>query len=45
MIAKTRAEFPLKVSTKPLTHNYCFKESGWLPLPAAHQINGHTDFP
>ena len=45
MIAKTGAEFPLKVSTKRFTQNYCFQESGWLPLPVAHQITGHTDFP
>ena len=45
MIAKTRAEFPLKVSTKRFTQNYCFQESGWLPLPVAHQITGHTNFP
>ena len=31
MIAKTRAEFPLKVSTKRSTQNYCFQESDWLP--------------
>ena len=30
MIAKTRAEFPLKVSMKRFTQNYCFQESGWL---------------
>ena len=45
MIAKTRAEFPLKVSTKRFTQSYCFQESGWLLLPVAHQITGHTDFP
>ena len=45
MIAKTGAEFPLKVSTKRFTQNYCFQESGWLPLPVANQITGHTDFP
>ena len=38
MIAKTRAEFPLKVSTKRFTQNYCFQESGWLHFPVAHQI-------
>ena len=30
MIAKTRAEFPFKISTKHFTQNYCFQESGWL---------------
>ena len=45
IIAKTRAEFSLKVSTKRFTQNYCFQESGWRPLPVAHQITGHTDFP
>ena len=30
MIAKTRAEFPLKVSTKRFTKNYRFQVSGWL---------------
>ena len=45
MMAKTRAELPLKVSTKRFTQNYCLQESGWLPLPVAHQITGHIDFP
>ena len=30
MIAKTRAEFPFRVSTKRFTQNFCFQESGWL---------------
>ena len=44
MIAKTRAEFPLKVFTKRFTQNYCFQKAGWLFLPVAHQITGHIDF-
>ena len=35
MIAKTRAEFPLKVSTKRFTQNYCFQESEWLHFPGS----------
>ena len=35
MIAKTRVEFPLKVSTKRFTQNYCFQESGWLHFPGS----------
>ena len=27
------------------TGSYCFQESGWLLLPVAQQITGHTDFP
>ena len=34
-IAKTRAEFPFKVSTKRLTQNYCFQEFGWLLFPGS----------
>ena len=44
MIAKIRAEFPFKVSTKRFTQNYCFQELGF-SFPVAHQITGHTDFP
>ena len=33
MIAKTRDEFPFKVSPKRFTQNYCFQESDWLLLP------------
>ena len=33
MIAKTRAEFPFKISTKCFTQNYCFQESGWFLFP------------
>ena len=33
MIARIRAEFPFKVSTKHFTQNYCFRESGWLLFP------------
>ena len=33
MIAKTRADFPFKVSTKRFTQNYCFQESDWLLSP------------
>ena len=35
MIAKTRAEFPFKVSAKRFAQNYCFQESGWLPFPGS----------
>ena len=35
MIAKTRAEFPFKISTKHFTQNYCFQESGWLLFPGS----------
>ena len=35
MIAKTGAEFPLKVSTKRFSQNYCFQESGWLLFPGS----------
>ena len=45
MITKTRAQFPLKVSTKSFTQNYIFQESCWLPLPVGHKITEHTDFP
>ena len=45
MIAKTSVKFLQKVSTKRFTQNYCFQESGWLPLVVAHQITGYTDFP
>ena len=30
MIAKTKSEFPFKVSKKRLTQNYCFQKPGWL---------------
>ena len=30
MRAKTRADFPFKVSAKRFTQNHCFHESGWL---------------
>ena len=43
--SKDQSRFLLKVSTKCFTQNYCFQESGWLPLPIAHQITGHTNFP
>ena len=43
--SKDYSRFLVKVSTKCFTQNYCFQESGWLPLPVAHQITGHTDFP
>ena len=43
--SKDYSRFLLKVSTKRFPQNYCFQESGWLPLPVAHQITGHTDFP
>ena len=33
MIAKTKTEFPFKVSTKCFGQNYCFKKSGWLLFP------------
>ena len=39
MIAKTRAKFPLKVSTKRFTPNYCFQESGWL-----HFVGSSPDY-
>ena len=35
VIVKTRADFPFKVSTKHLTQNYYFQESGWLPFPGS----------
>ena len=35
MIAKTRAEFPFKVSTKRFTQNYCFEESSWILFPGS----------
>ena len=33
MIANTRTEFPLKVSTKRFTQNYRFQEPGWFHCP------------
>ena len=33
MIAKTKAEFPFKVSKKRFMQNYCFQESGRLLFP------------
>ena len=33
LIARTRTDFPFKVSTKRFTQNYCFEESGWLLFP------------
>ena len=30
MIAKTRTEFPFRVSTKRFAQNYCLQKSGWL---------------
>ena len=44
MIAKTRAKFSLNVSTNA-SYKICYQESGWLPLPVAHQITRNTDFP
>ena len=35
MIAKTRAEFSFKASTKRFTQNYCFQESDWLLFPGS----------
>ena len=35
MIAKTRAEFPFKVSTKRFKQKFCFQESGWLLFPCS----------
>ena len=45
MIAKTRAEFPFKVSTKRFTQNYCFQESGWLLFPSSTPDNWTHGFP
>ena len=48
MIARTRAEFSFKVSTKRFTQNYCFQESGWLLFPGrspdywAHEFAGEA---
>ena len=35
MVAKTRAEFPFKISTKRFTQNYCFQESSWVFFPGS----------
>ena len=45
MIAKTGAEFPLKVSTKRFTQNYCFQESGWLHFPGSSPDYWTHSFP
>ena len=42
MIAKTRAEFPLKVFTKRWTKSSCFQESGWLHFPGSSDYWKHS---
>ena len=45
MIAKTRAEFPSKVSTKRFTQKYCFQESDWLHFPRSAPDYWTDSFP
>ena len=35
MIAKTRSDFPFKVSAKHFNENQCFQKSGWLLFPGS----------
>ena len=44
-IAKTRAEFSLKVSRKCFVQNYCFQKSGWLVFTSSLPDEWTQGFP